>query len=242
VLVGRNLTKRFGSTLALDDVECVVEPGKITAIIGPSGSGKSTLLRALSLIDPPDSGTVAIDEELYRYPLDPSEVPPSPWPRVTVVFQQLFLWPHLTLRENIMMPARHRGVPDAESKFDKLISMFDMRHFMDRYPNQTSLGQRQRAAIGRALILEPSYILLDEVTSSLDVESVAAIVDHLQILRGAGIGIFLITHSLAFARRSADRIVFVDEGRVLESGDAAVLEHPEHARVRHFLTLLETAR
>jgi ABC-type polar amino acid transport system ATPase subunit len=117
-----------------------------------------------------------------------------------------------------------------------------MEQYVDRFPNQTSLGQRQRAAIARALILEPSYILLDEVTSSLDVESVAAIVNHLHALRGLGIGIFLITHSLAFARRSADHVVFLDRGRVLESGGTSILDAPEHPRVRQFLQLLEATR
>ncbi|MDP9191218.1 MAG: ATP-binding cassette domain-containing protein [Acidobacteriota bacterium] len=241
MLIGENLTKRFGLTVALEDANCIVEPGKITAIIGPSGSGKSTLLRILALIDPADSGSVTVDSHVYRHPSIDDEMPP-PWPRVTVVFQQLFLWPHLSLRENIMLPARHRAVVDAETKFENLVKAFDMRGFVDRYPNQTSLGQRQRAAIARALILEPSYILLDEVTSSLDVESIAAIVNHLRTMRTSGMGVFLITHSLSFARSSADHVLFLDQGRVLEAGGARILDAPEHPRLKQFVQLLETVR
>jgi L-cystine transport system ATP-binding protein len=241
-LAAESLTKRFGSCVALDNVSCVVMPGTITVVVGPSGSGKSTLLRALSLIDPPDSGVVTIDNRTYRYPVEDGDAFVSPWPRVTVVFQQLFLWPHMTLRENLMLPARHLGIRDSAAKLARLIDTFGMHDFIDRYPNQTSIGQRQRAAIGRALILEPAHLLLDEVTSSLDVESIAAIVDHLQVLREEGLGIFVITHSLAFARRSADQVLFLDEGRVIASGDGRMLEASEHPRVRRFIQLLETTR
>jgi ABC-type polar amino acid transport system ATPase subunit len=240
LLVASNLKKHFGSTVALDGVDCTVEPGRLTAIIGPSGSGKSTLLRALSLIDPPDSGQIELDGKTYNFPEDRLSWEP-PWPRLTVVFQQLFLWPHLTLRENILLPIRRRRILDAEGKLDRLLTTFNMAGFIDRYPNETSQGQRQRAALARAFLLEPAYILLDEVTSSLDVESVAAVLDHLSMLRREGIGLLLITHALGFLQQSADYIGFLDGGRTLEWGGKEILENPEHPRFKRFVGLVQRA-
>ena len=243
MLCAHDLNKTFGGNPALKSVNCAVEPGKITVVIGPSGSGKSTLLRAISLLDPPDSGTVTIDDVSYQFPVAPGQrIFPSPWPRVTVVFQQLFLWPHLTLRENILMPARRRGVPDLEERFRELVESFGMRGFVDRFPNETSVGQRQRAATARALILHPAYVLLDEITSSLDVESVAAILNHLIVLRERGTGILLISHMLGFAQQAADRILFLEDGKVVESGGTDVLQKSLNPRVQRFVELMKGAQ
>ena len=116
-----------------------------------------------------------------------------------------------------------------------------MKDFIDRYPNQVSIGQRQRAALARALILNPSYVLLDEITSSLDVEQVSAILLYLQVLRDRGIGILIITHLINFARRAADSIVFLDEGRVIEKNGPALLDNPTEDRVKRFLSGVESA-
>ena len=240
MLIGRKLSKHFGSTVALDGVDCIVEPGRLTAIIGPSGSGKSTLLRALSLIDPPDSGQIELDGKSYTFPADRLTFEP-PWPRLTVVFQQFFLWPHLTLRENILLPIRRRKISGAEGKLQTLLATFDMAGFINRYPNETSQGQRQRAALARAFLLEPAYILLDEVTSSLDVESVAAVLEHLRVLCAEGIGLLLITHTLGFLQQSADYVIFLDSGRTLESGGKEILEKPQHPRFKRFVSLLQRA-
>lgn len=240
MLCGKGLKKRFGATVALDDVSCAVERGKITAIVGPSGSGKSTLLRLLSLVEFPDAGVIETDGKEYTFPLDAGRVEP-PWPRVTVVFQQLFLWPHLTLRENIKLPAQRHGVPQADKELKELIAAFDMAGFIDRYPNQTSQGQRQRAALARGLLLQPAYLLLDEITSALDVESIAAVVEHLSAIRERGMGILIVTHLLGFARRSADHILFLDSGRVLESGGREILERATHPKLKRFIGLVERA-
>jgi len=116
-----------------------------------------------------------------------------------------------------------------------------MAEFIDRYPNEASIGQRQRTALARALILDPSYILLDEITSALDVEQVSVILSHLQALRDKGIGVLLVTHLIGFARRAADRVVFLDEGKVLESGGPDLLDCPKNERVRRFLSVIESA-
>jgi ABC-type methionine transport system ATPase subunit len=124
----------------------------------------------------------------------------------------------------------------------ELIDLFDMKEFIDRYPNETSLGQRQRAAIARALILDPSYVLLDEITSALDVGQIHAILKMLQMLRDKGIGILLVTHLIDFARKAANQVVFLDSGRVLEAGGRDVLMSPQSERLRRLLSVIESAR
>lgn len=240
MLAGKGLKKHFGATVAIDDVNCSIEAGKITAIVGPSGSGKTTLLRMLSLVEHPEAGAIEIDGREYSFPLGDDRIDP-PWPRVTVVFQQLFLWPHLTLRENILLPAQRRRISHIERKLDELVTAFHMSEFIDRYPNEASHGQRQRVALARGLLLEPAYILLDEVTSALDVESIAAVVEHLSAMRSRGMGILLITHLLGFARRSADHVLFLDSGRVLESGGKEILDRPTHPKLQRFIGLIERA-
>ena len=231
--------KSFGDKEVLHDVDIDVAPGKITALIGPSGGGKTTLIRALSLIDPPNKGKVVIDEVSYHFPLRRGERIRPPWPNLTVVFQQFFLWPHLTLRKNITMPTEYRK-GDHSQHIESLIKLFEMEEFVDRYPNQVSLGQRQRAALVRALVLRPSYILLDEITSALDVEQVSAILTHLRQLRGEGIGILVVTHHLKFASRSADQIVFLDQGRVVTSGGADLLDVSMNPRLQDFVSMVKS--
>lgn len=241
MLAASNITKSFGGRQIIRGVNITVEPGKITALIGPSGAGKTTLLRALSLLDCPDSGVVSVNGSTYSFPVGPGERIVPPWPRVTVVFQQLFLWPHLTLRQNITLPVENRTGRAAVSHLDELTRLFDMEEFIDRYPNQASLGQRQRAALARALVLQPELILLDEITSSLDVEQVRAILSHLQTLRDKGIGILIITHLLGFARRASDQVVFLDEGEIVEQGPPDILHSPHSERLKRFVSVVEAA-
>lgn len=241
MLTARNITKTLGGNCILRGVDVSVAPGQITAVIGPSGSGKSTLLRALSLLDPPDSGTVTIDETTYDFPLREGEPFTPPWPKLTVVFQQLFLWPHLTVRQNIALPVRNTGDPEQGRLVDELIELFQIGDFADRYPNEVSLGQRQRGAIARALALKPKYLLLDEITSALDIEYVAAMLNHLKRLRDQGTSILVITHYIGFARRSADRVMFVEKGQVLEEGSPEVLSTPKTDRLARFLSLVDAA-
>jgi len=237
MLAARNLIKKYHGKEVLKDIDIRVEPGKITSLIGPSGSGKTTLLRVLSMLELPDAGTITFNEDEYTFPMSAENIIP-PWPRISVVFQQLFLWPHLTLRQNILLPL---GGIKKSKHLDELIDFFQMKEFIDRYPNQASLGQRQRVALVRALVLNPEYLLLDEITSALDVEQVSAVLNYLQELKTKNVGILLVTHLLGFAKRASDQVVFLDGGNVLESGSSKILEKPEHARVKKFISIVKSA-
>jgi ABC-type polar amino acid transport system ATPase subunit len=222
-------------------VSLSIRAGEITALIGPSGAGKTTLLKTLSMLDPPDEGHLFIDKTAYHFPLTKGQKLAPPWPKLTVVFQQLFLWPHLTLRQNITLPLGNRLDQSTQLHLEQLIERFNMHEFINRYPNQASLGQRQRAALVRAIVLKPQYILLDEITSSLDVEQVASILSELRIMRDQGIGILLVTHLLQFAREAADSVVFIDRGKVIESGGKDLLASPREQRVRDFIAMARLA-
>ncbi|MFN3650354.1 MAG: amino acid ABC transporter ATP-binding protein [Armatimonadota bacterium] len=238
MLVAKDIKKVFGRTAALQGVSLTVAPGQITALIGPNGCGKSTLLRAVALLDPPDSGTVTVDDQEYVFPPRGGKSPAPPWPKLTMVFQQLFLWPHLTIRQNLTLPLRKSGQA-ANGKIDALIDVLDMEEYMDRFPNQVSLGQRQRAAIARSLVLEPKYLLLDEITSALDVEQVGAVLNQLKAVREQGTGILLITHLIGFAKQAADQVVFMRSGKIEEAGGPEILTSPKSENLNKFLSLIE---
>jgi ABC-type polar amino acid transport system ATPase subunit len=241
MLEARNLTFSYGDKPVFKNVDLAINPGGITVLIGPSGTGKTTLLRCLALLEPPRHGTIHVDDEVFSYPMPEGKEFVPPWPKLTTVFQQLFLWPHLTLKENILLPVRRRNLPTMKDDLESLIEAFDMREFINNYPNEASLGQRQRVALARALMLHPRYLLLDEITSALDVEQIAKILSYLKNLRGKDIGIFIITHLLGFARHAADRVFFMADGVIAESGSPDILRNPQTERLGQFLSVIAAA-
>ena len=241
MIIANDIHKKFDQRTVLNGIDLSIEPGKITCLIGPSGGGKTTLLRALALLEYPDSGTINVDGKPYQFPLAKDASIDAPWPHVSVVFQSLFLWPHLTLRQNVLLPAKRRGLPDVHARLDELIAFFEMGDFIDNYPNEASRGQQQRVALARAVMLKPQYMLLDEITSALDVEQVAKVLEYLQGLRDQGIGIFIITHLLGFAKRAADKILFLADGKIEEAGGPEIIAHPQSPRLQQFVATIEAA-
>ncbi len=224
--------KSYGSTQVLLDASLKVSPGAATALVGPSGAGKSTLLRIAAKIERPDRGAVT-----FAPPGHGTTVASPFWPTVTVVFQQLFLWPNLDLRANITLPAR-RAKMDL-GRLSKLAAQLDLAHVLDRYPNQVSVGQRQRAAVARALLLRPAVLLLDEITSSLDAEQIERMLEVLKQFLADGGGIAAITHQLGFARTLVQHgpnggFVFLADGTVVESGAITEFDSPTTERFAVF--------
>ena len=236
MLKGEHLTKKYDGRTVLDDVSIEIEHGKITSIIGPSGAGKTTLLKALSMLSLPESGRVTIDDKIYNFPEDTNAVV-APWPKISVVFQQLFIWPHLTMRKNIELPLEVKGVlKENKAYLEELYEMFDMKGFIDRFPNEVSLGQRQRGALVRALALKPEYLLLDEITSSLDVEQSEIILSHLTKIKNKGVGIIMVAHDIDFALSSADSVCFLENGKIVKQGKPyEFLLETNNARIKSFI-------
>ncbi len=206
MIQGINISKSFGDKQILNKANIKIEQGKAVVIMGPSGSGKTTLLRSISLLDKPDSGTVVIDDEKFVFPNNNDFK--KPYPKVTVVYQQLFLWPHLTNRENITLAVENTNYA---KQLDELIDYLNMVKFIDNYPNQSSVGQKQRVAIARALILNPEYIFFDEITSALDAKQIEAIIKIINDLKNKNIGIFFITHHNHVAERIGDNVIHLNE-------------------------------
>ncbi|MBD3351647.1 MAG: ATP-binding cassette domain-containing protein [Candidatus Lokiarchaeota archaeon] len=236
MLAGNNIIKKFAEQIALDSIDINLNPGEINALIGPSGAGKTTVLRALSLIDPPSNGKVIIDNHQYAFPTSLNKDYEILWPKVTVVFQQLFLWPHLTLYDNIKMPVNQN---DLDMDYaEELIRFFNLCDCVQRYPYKVSVGQRQRAAIVRAISLRPKYLLLDEVTSALDVEQIKNLSQCLSRICSEGCGVIIVTHLLGFARHIANRYSFIENGRILETGLIKNLDEPTTKRVEEFVSIM----
>jgi len=235
VLRAENIVvKRAGRTVLLCK-EFVLNRSEILAVIGPTGSGKSTLLRSLALIDAPDEGLIAVDDRTFNFPDTALVNPAPPWPDVTVVFQDLFLWPHWTVEKNIGFPAAKRLGPTWRTATKDIAKDVGIFGILKRYPNEISRGQRQLVAIARAIALKPHYLLLDEVTASLDIQKIEVVAKLLEGIRQSGTGILLISHQLSLVRSAADRYVFVDQGRVTSSDCMARLDSSEFRQVKEFL-------
>ena len=229
--------KSFGDNEVLRGIDLEVQAGEVLTVIGPSGSGKSTLLRCVNLLEPLNAGRIFLEgEEITRKGADVSAVRQ----RIGMVFQQFNLFPHLTVMDNLTLGARRiRKLPraDAEARARKLLDRVGLEEKAGQHPHQLSGGQQQRVAIARALMMEPHVMLFDEVTSALDPELVGEVLIVMRDLsRDMGMTMLVVTHEMQFAREVGDRVIFMDEGRIVEQGaPAQVLDRPQEERTRRFL-------
>ncbi|SCX43581.1 polar amino acid transport system ATP-binding protein [Klenkia marina] len=238
--------KSFGAHEVLHGVDLVVEPGSVTVVLGPSGSGKSTLLRSINHLETVDRGFVALDGELVGYrrkgdvlhELKEKELLRQRT-RFGFVFQSFNLFPHLTALENVVeapVSAQGRNRREVEAEARELLARVGLADKADAHPRQLSGGQQQRVAIARALAMKPAVLLFDEPTSALDPELVGEVLAVIADLARTGTTMIVVTHEIGFARQAADRIVFMDDGRVVEQGTPTeVLDHPQHERTKAFL-------
>jgi ABC-type polar amino acid transport system ATPase subunit len=228
--------KSFGDNLVLDGIDLSVGAGEVLVVIGASGSGKSTLLRCINLLEPLDSGHIYLEgEEITRKGADVSRIRQ----RIGIVFQQFNLFPHLTALDNLTLAARRvRKLPraQAEARARELLATVGLVEKADQHPHQLSGGQQQRVAIARALMMSPHVMLFDEVTSALDPELVGEVLVVMRDLAQFGMTMIVVTHEMQFAREVGDRVVFMDEGRIVEQGvPTEVLDHPKEERTQRFL-------
>ncbi len=232
MLQGININKRINDLDILKNVNIKIEPNKITCLIGPSGSGKSTILSCLSLLTNPSSGTVSVDGQDFSFKNEKDSYKTFPYPYVTVVFQGLFLFPHLTNEENILLPIRERK--EIYNDFDVLVDRLKIREVLKKFPNECSGGEKQRVALARQILLKPKYLLLDEVTSALDLEAETILANILTELKNNGTGILLVTHMINLAKTVSDNFYFIDKGEIIGSGDIEQLENPKQERLIKF--------
>ena len=230
--------KRFGATPVLKDVSLSVAEGDIVAVIGPSGAGKSTLLRVVNQLERHDSGTLAIDGRRVD-PDGGARAMAALRARVGMVFQSFNLWPHLTAIENVMEGPRSvlkLARAEAEERATGLLTRVGMAAFRDKYPMQLSGGQQQRVAIARALAMRPRVMLFDEATSALDPALVDDVLDVMTALAAERMTMLVVTHEMRFARRVADRIVFMAGGEILEEASPSkFFESPRHPLAVRFV-------
>ncbi|AUG80088.1 arginine ABC transporter ATP-binding protein [Kitasatospora sp. MMS16-BH015] len=238
--------KSYGSRAVLAGIDLTVRAGEVVAVIGPSGSGKSTLLRVVNHLERPERGHVSLHGELIGVRRHRGRLRELADRQILVqrrkigfVFQGFNLFPHLTVLDNVAAAPVATGLlakPEAREAARALLARVGLADRAEAYPRQLSGGQQQRVAIARALALRPEVILFDEPTSALDPELVGEVLSVIRDLAASGTTLVIVTHEIGFAREVADRVVFLDGGRVLEQGPPAqVLDHPQHPRTREFL-------
>ena len=232
----KGLCKSFGADEVLKGIDLSIDEKEVVVIIGPSGSGKSTLLRCINHLEEPTAGEVIVDGITLSSEANINKVREE----VGMVFQRFNLFPHMTVLENIMlapMKVKHAVCAEAEKTARELLARVGLAEKADAYPDNLSGGQQQRVAIARALAMHPKVMLFDEPTSALDPEMVGEVLDVMRALAREGMTMVIVTHEMGFAREVGDRLLFVDEGRIVESGvPREVFEHPKEERTRGFLS------
>lgn len=235
----RGVWKQFGDLTVLADVGLALSTHEVLAVVGPSGSGKSTLLRCINLLEPVDDGEILLEGVDIA---DPEFDADTARRRIGIVFQSFNLFPHLSVLDNITLaPRKVLKMSDEEAQItaQHLLARFDLADKRDEYPDRLSGGQQQRVAIIRALAMSPTLMLFDEPTSALDPELVGEVLGAIKTLAAEGMTMIVVSHELGFAREVADRVLFMDEGRVVEEGPPDhVLVSPTTERARRFLRLM----
>jgi polar amino acid transport system ATP-binding protein len=231
-----NVSKSFGDRRVLDGITLDVAESEVICLIGASGSGKSTLLRCVNLLEPIDDGSIHLDGvEISEPGLDPDPIRR----RIGMVFQSYNLFPHMTVLRNVTLAPTKvlgRSPAAAQATAIDLLDRFGLADKADTYPDRLSGGQQQRVAIVRALAMQPELMLLDEITAALDPELVGEVLDVIRGLKRQGMTMLLATHEMGFAREIADRVCFLDGGRILESGPpSTIFSAPTHERTQQFL-------
>jgi len=232
----RNLHKSFGELEVLKGIDYHVDPQQVICVIGPSGSGKSTFLRCINLMEEPTRGEIVIDgESVADHQIDINEIRAE----VGMVFQHFNLFPNMTTRQNITlapMQVRKMAKKDAEELANSLLRRVGLDDKAEVYPASLSGGQKQRVAIARALAMTPKVILFDEPTSALDPEMVGEVLSVMKGLAEEGMTMVIVTHEMGFAREVADKVLFMDEGVILEEGTPdEIFNHSKHERTQAFL-------
>ena len=233
----KNLSKSFGDHLVLNDISEHIYPGEKVVIIGPSGSGKSTFLRCLNLMEYPTDGTITFDGTQIT---DPKSDINAIRRKMGMVFQHFNLFPNMTIRKNITLAPVRTGLmtkEEADELAMKLLRRVGLEEKADAYPSQLSGGQKQRIAIVRALAMNPKVILFDEPTSALDPEMVGEVLSVMKELANEGMTMVVVTHEMGFAKEVGNRVLFMDEGKIVEQGPPQELfGNPKHPRLQEFLS------
>lgn len=232
----KNLHKFFGHVEVLKGVDVSIEEKEVVVIIGPSGSGKSTLLRCMNYLEEPTSGDITVDNMKLDKHADINKIREN----IGMVFQRFNLFPHMTVLENIVLaPTKVLKISreEAISTAMDLLQRVGLKEKANSYPSQLSGGQQQRVAIARALAMKPKVMLFDEPTSALDPEMVTEVLDVMKSLANQGMTMVVVTHEMGFAREVGDRVLFVDEGRIIEEGTPKeIFENPKQERTKLFLS------
>ncbi len=233
----RNLYKSFGKNEVLKDINETIKKGEVVVIIGPSGSGKSTFLRCLNLLEEPTSGVINFEgEDITDKNVDINKIRE----KMGMVFQQFNLFPHKTVMENLTIgPTKIKNISNGEAikKGSELLEKVGLLDKKNVYPNSLSGGQKQRIAIARALAMEPDVMLFDEPTSALDPEMVGEVLGVIKSLAKDGMTMVVVTHEMGFAKEVGDRILFMDEGRIIEEGTPEeIFQNPKNSRTKDFLS------
>ncbi len=244
-----NLHKSFGHNHVLKGIDLSVHQGEVVVVIGPSGSGKSTLLRCCNYLETPTDGTISFQGEMIGAQLVNNKLCPVPEKKLNeqrakigMVFQQFNLFPHLTVIQNLIeAPIQVRKISTAEARNAalKLLERVGLSDKVNAYPKSLSGGQQQRVAIARALAMNPQMMLFDEATSALDPELVGEVLKVMKDLARDGMTMMVVTHEMGFAREVADRVVFMDGGRIIEQGPPSeIFKNPKEARTNEFLKMV----